>query len=592
MNDLRRLLGRLQPYRWTVALVFGCIVIAQFGAMVPQWLTKVLIDQVVYGKRYDELFWLCAILLVARVLRGLADYFHLTMREYVSVRTVFDFRRDLYNSLQYQSHRYLGSIHTGQLMSRLTSDIENVRIFLAMGFYQAFIQILSVASILGVLFVLSWKLTIVCMLTAPFLVLEVRKVHKKLIPAWGAVHKQMATLTAVLQQSITGVRVVQAFTREPYEFEKFNQENNNNREKQLNLSGVWGKSFPYIDFLTSLSWVLLLGYGAWLVMNHEITVGTLMAFNAYLWMYIFPIRDSGRTTNVFVQATTAARRLFEILDSKSEVVEPAEPVVLQEVKGHIQFDAVSLRYNDHQEVLSNININATPGKRIALIGMTGSGKTSLLSLIPRFFDPSAGQVLLDGIDIRNFALADLRHHVGMVLQETVLFSATIRDNIAFGKPDAAMEEVIAAAKAARADDFIMNFPDGYDTLCGERGVGLSGGQKQRIAIARTLLSNPRILLLDDATSSVDMETEHLIQEALEELMKGRTTLLVGQRLTTVKGADEIVVLSEGKIIERGTHEQLLKNRGYYYRLYELQFADQVDEWVQREGVESFLPTGS
>lgn len=566
-----RLVKYLKPYGWQVAFTLFCLGASILVGVAGPWIMKILVDQVIIGGQHRMLASLALAYVGVTVLRGAFNYGVWYTREYFGQEVVFDLRTALYRRLQYLSFSYYDHAQTGQLMSRLTADVDNMRVLLAFGLVDL-VNVIASFSIIAVLLLrLNWRLTLVSLATAPLLLAEVIRVHARLRPAWAAAHQQMANLTTTLQESVTGVRVVKSFAREDYETEKFSRENEANRVKQRDLAKIWGTSFPYMDFLSGLSWLLLLWYGARQVVDGHLTVGTLVAFNGYLFGLIWPIRHLGWIVNVMGQSITAGQRIFEILDTPSEIANPPSPKRFDNIRGHVRFESVSFHYGNGAPVLEGIDLDVPPGRRIALLGGTGSGKSTLVNLIPRFYDVTGGRVTIDGCDVREVRLQDLRWQIGMVLQETFLFSASIRENIAYGRRNASLEEIVAAAKAARVHDFIMELPDGYDTRVGERGVGLSGGQKQRVAIARALLANPRILLLDDFTSSVDTETEHLIQQALTELMCNRTTFIIAQRLTSVQNADEIVVLEQGRIVERGIHAELLALGGHYTRLYELQF---------------------
>ncbi len=575
MSVLRRLIGYLKPYRWQVIFALSCLGGSILIGTVGPWIMKVLVDQVIITGQHRMLAPLALAYVGVTVLRGAFNFGYWYTREYFGQKVVYDLRTSLYQRLQYLPFSYYDHAQTGQLMSRLTSDVDHVRVLLGLGLPDLADVIASFSVNAILLFSLNWQLTLVTLAASPLLLIEVIRVHGRLRPAWAAAHQQMANMTTTLQESVTGVRVVKSFAREDYEVEKFGRENEANRARQRDLARIWGTSFPYMDFLSGLSWLLLLWYGARQVVGGHLTVGTLVAFNGYLFGLIWPIRHLGWVVNIMGQSMTAGQRIFEILDTPSEIADPPSPRQFSDIRGHVRFESVSFRYGDSVPVLEEIDLDAPPGRKIALLGGTGSGKSTLVNLIPRFYDVTGGRVTIDGYDVREVRLSNLRRQIGIVLQETFLFSATIRENIAYGRRDASLEEIMAAAKAARAHDFIMELPDGYETRVGERGIGLSGGQKQRVAIARALLADPRILLLDDFTSSVDTETEHLIQQALAELMRNRTTLIIAQRLTSVQSADEIVVLEQGRIVERGTHAELLVLGGHYTRLYELQLKDGV-----------------
>jgi ATP-binding cassette subfamily B multidrug efflux pump len=395
-------------------------------------------------------------------------------------------------------------------------------------------------------------------------------------PMFKRIQEQMGVLSTVMQESMTGIQVVKAFAREPYEFYKFDRDNDEWFARRYSLIQAWANNWPFFTFLVGSSIFLLLWFGGPRALAGEITVGTLFALVSYVLLLGEPVQRLGFLVNLAATAGASAGRVFEIIDTPNEVTDKPDAISLDQIRGEVIFDDVSFAYQTDVRILNKVSFHVSPGKTIALIGPTGSGKSTITNLIPRFYNVSSGRILVDGIDVADLKLSDLRRHIGAVLQEPFLFSQTIAENIAYGRPDATQAEIIAAATTARAHDFIMSFPDQYETHVGERGVTLSGGQKQRVAIARALLTDPAILILDDSTSSVDTETEHLIQEALAELMKGRTTFVIAQRLVTLKRADCILVLDQGEIVERGTHEELLDLNGHYRQIYDLQLKDQEE----------------
>jgi ATP-binding cassette subfamily B protein len=398
----------------------------------------------------------------------------------------------------------------------------------------------------------------------------------------------MGALSTVMQESLTGIRVVKAFAREPFEMTKFDVQNDEWFRRRYRVNQVWANYWPLFTFILAASIFLLLWLGGPAVMAGEMTVGALFAMISYVLMLNGPVQRLGFLVNLAATADASASRVFEIIDTPNEVAEAPDAIELGRVRGEVRFENVSFAYREDRPILADVSFVVAPGQTVALIGPTGSGKSTITSLIPRFYDPTEGRILVDGADVRQVTLASLRRQIGLVLQDSFLFSATVAENIAYGRPEASQEEIEAAAAAARAHDFIMSFPAGYATRVGERGMTLSGGQKQRIAIARALLTDPRILILDDSTSSVDTETEHLIQQALAVLMQGRTTFVIAQRLLTLKSADMILVLSHGRVVERGTHDSLLRIGGFYREIYDLQLKDQeefaaLQEHMEKEG---------
>jgi ATP-binding cassette subfamily B protein len=424
-----------------------------------------------------------------------------------------------------------------------------------------------VAGTTVILFAMNWRLAALSLATFPFLLLIIVRFSGTIRPAFMQLQQELGTLNTLLQENLAGVRVVKAFAREPYEAKRFQAQNVNLLSQNLQVARVFATNIPVIGIVSSLGTLAILWYGGGLVIAGQLSLGELVAFNTYLLMLLMPMRMLGFLVSMLARASASAQRILEVLDVRSEIADAPGAVSLPPIQGRVCFQDVSFRYFGGEYVLKNINFEARPGQIIALLGATGSGKSTIINLIPRFYDATEGSVTIDGHDVRWVTVESLRRQIGIVLQETTLFSGTIRDNIAYGSPQATMEGIVAAARAARAHDFIVSFPQGYDTQVGERGVTLSGGQKQRIAIARALLLNPRILILDDSTSSVDFETEHLIQEALEGLMQGRTSFVIAQRLSTVRRADSILVLENGRIVARGTHQQLLEESPVYAEIY-------------------------
>jgi ATP-binding cassette subfamily B multidrug efflux pump len=564
------------------------------------------------------------LMLLIGLLRALFGFGQRYLSEWVSHRIAYDLRNVLYDHIQHLPFGYHDQAQTGQLISRTSSDVESVQMFAGFGLA----DVINIGLLLiGILFILvssSLTLTVVALLPIPFVVAITVRFARIIRPQFVGIHAQMARLSEILQENLVGMQVVKAFTREAHEIEKFSEANRDLYERRVRVVHQWAINFPLMSFVISISTVLILIFGGLAVADGRMTVGTVVAFNSYAVMLAMPIQRLGWIINMTAMAAAAGQRIFEVLDTPPTIRDKRQAVRLPTLKGHVRFENVSFRYLQPEAlassamgltglnrlaeddngreleegyrlpaysevmqirwarerakrlplVLDGVNLEARPNQVIALLGATGSGKSSVINLIPRFYDVTGGRVTVDGIDVRDVQLASLRGQIGIVLQDPLLFSASIRDNIAYGRPEAGLEAVIAAAKAARAHDFITEFADGYETLVGERGVTLSGGQRQRIAIARALLMDPRILILDDSTSSVDPETEHLIQLALAELMKDRTTFIIAQRLTTVKKADLILVLENGRVVERGTHEELIRADGVYREIYHLQLEDQ------------------
>lgn len=535
---------------------------------------QLTIDEVVLLGKYEWIPYLALGFIAIMIIKGISSYIHQYRGDLFGITTVYKLRNALYEKLQFLSFRYYDSAKTGDLMSRLTADVEGFRFFLSFGISELIRIVALIMISLSVMFYYSVSLTFVTMCTMPFLAIVVFKFEKKVTPAFRGIRKSFGKLNTNVQENISGMQTVKSLSREDFEIGKFNSSNSHYRKEYVNTSNIMANFFPLMEFFGHLSIVFLFSYGGYLVMNDSLKPGELVAFYSLVWYIVWPIANLGFIINLFSQSKASGERLLEVLDEDQEVKESSQAINLSNMKGNVEFENVSLQYNESDnEALSNISFSIPAGKTLGLIGATGSGKTSLTQLITRFYEPTKGTIRIDGCDIKEYSLSSLRSQIGFVLQESFLFSSTIKSNIAYGNPNATMEDIIAAAKRAEAHDFIEELPDGYNTMLGERGLGLSGGQKQRIAIARAICLNPGILILDDATSAVDMQTEQSIQSALQEVMENRTTLIIAHRISSVKHCDEILVLQHGKIIERGSHQQLISNKGLYESIYEIQFSD-------------------
>lgn len=535
---------------------------------------QITIDDVILGGEYNLIPYLAFGFILIMGVKGVATYFNQYYGDLFGIKSVYKLRDELYQKLQRLPFRYYDNARTGDLMSRLTADVEGFRFFLSFGFSE-FIRFLLLVSVsLAVMFYYSVPLTLVTMAAMPFLSIVVYKFDKLVHPGFRGIRKSFGRLNTRVQENISGINTVKSLSREDFEINRFTTSNDDYRQNYLTTSYVWAKYFPLMEFIGNVCVVALLAFGGYLVMNGSLQHGQLVAFFSLVWYIMWPIMNLGFIINQFSQSKASGERLLEILEASEDISEIDNPVDKPRLKGHVTFNNVTLQYEeDDEEALKEITLDAPPGKVIGLIGSTGSGKTSLTQLITRFYEPVEGDVFIDGVPVNEYSLTTLRKNIGIVLQEAFLFSTSIKANIAYGNPEASMEEIIGAAKRAQAHDFIMEMPDGYDTMLGERGMGLSGGQKQRIAIARALLIDPSILILDDATSAVDMETEFKIQKALKEVMKGRTTFIIAHRISSLKHADEIIVLDGGKVVNRGLHEELVEVDGPYKRIFNIQYQD-------------------
>ena len=573
-RPLLRTLGFLAPYKWQAAGAFVSLALSSAGSLVIPRLAQAVIDQGIIARQARVILWGAVGMVAIALLQSLFSYLQGLLAARASQGVAYDLRNALYAHIQNLSFSYHDRSQTGQLLTRATSDVELVRTFISMGVLQLFSALLMMAGSLVLLLSTNWQLTLI---TFP-VILSVLAVFAFFAsrgrPLFAVIQQTLGRLNTRLQEGLTGIRVVKAFAREPFEMQRFDASNQELREVNLRVGKMFAFAMPLIFTLANLGTLAVAWGGSYQVIAGRLTIGELVAFQSYLMMIMFPMLMLGMIIMSVSQAGAGAERIFEILDAESEVKEKSDAIDLPSIDGRVIFDKVTFRYfRDQDPVLKEVSLVTEPGQTVALLGATGSGKSTIINLIPRFYDVSEGKVTIDGYDIRDVILDSLRQQIGIVLQETVLFGGTIRENIAYGRPEASDEEVFAAAQMAEAHDFITGFSEGYDTRVGQRGVTLSGGQKQRVAIARALLIDPRILILDDSTSSVDVETEYHIQQALDRLRGGRTSFVIAQRISTVLNADQILVLDGGQIAAQGTHEELLESSPLYAEIYYSQLLD-------------------
>ena len=543
-------------------------------------LIREVIDVGIGGANSRILVISAIILSIIGTIMAIITYAQRFLSEWIAVHIGFDLRNQLYNHLQHLPFAYHDYAQTGQLISRCIEDVRAIERFAGSGVVDLIRLVILMIGIIALLFAENARLAAIALMPMVPLVMITTDFGRKIGKLFLAVDNLLGELSSRLQESVTGIQVVRAFAREAYEIKRFDTANRGLYKARLKVIGEWSKILPSSVFLVSLGTILILWFGGQLVLEGQMTIGEIVAFNSYLLLLTLPAQQLTWLVNLAGEAVAGVQRTYEILDHAPAIRSPENAIKLAEISGSVEFIKVSLHYSQEKaHALDDIQLKVLPNQIIALIGPTGSGKTSLVNLIPRFYDVSQGQVLVDGIDVRQVDLTFLRRQIGIVLQTSLLFSISVRENIAYGNPDASMAEIIQAAKAAQAHEFIIDLPDGYETIVGERGITLSGGQRQRVAIARALLMNPRILILDDSTSSVDTQTERQIQDALNFLMQGRTTFVIAHRLSTVRRADLILVLDQGQIVERGKHHELLQQDGLYRQIYELQIRDR----------ESFLP---
>jgi ATP-binding cassette subfamily B protein len=564
MLFLRRAISYLRPY-WLTALgaIGSLLLVTAANLLIPQ-VIRWVIDSGITPGNMQVILWGALGLVGVAVVRGIFNFTQGFWSEKASQNVAFDVRNALFDKIQSLSFSYHDRAQTGQLMTRLTSDVEMVRQFTGMGLFQFINALIMLLGSAVFLVLMNWRLALIALATIPLLLLLIGRFMMTVRPLFEQVQARLGALNTVLQENLAGVRVVKAFAREPFEASRFQTANQAYLETNLQTVRAFAGNFPLIFLIFNLGTLAIVWVGGNMVISVTLSLGELTAFMTYLNFMIFPMMMIGMLSAMIARATASARRIFEILDAQSEVLDRPGAVLLPPIQGRVAFEDVSFRYvGGERDTLSHVNFGAEPGQTVAVLGATGSGKSTIINLIPRFYDVTDGRVTVDGYDVREVTLDSLRSQVGIVLQETTLFSGTIRDNIAYGRLDASDQEVIEAAKAAQAHDFIVDMPDGYQTRVGQRGVGLSGGQRQRIAIARALLIDPHILILDDSTSSVDAETEYQIQQALDRLMVGRTSFVIAQRISTVRNADLILVLDQGRLAAVGTHERLLAESPIY-----------------------------
>jgi ATP-binding cassette subfamily B multidrug efflux pump len=574
MKSLLRLSGFIRPYRQQVLLALLALVFMTVISLAIPLIIQEVIDKGLVEKDAQLLITSALILLVIGIVEAGLMYWQRYVTERVASQVGYDLRNRMYDHIQRLSFTYHDHAETGQLISRTIEDVRSIERFTGNGIVDLIHLVLLFIGIVILLYTANPRLATIALLPMLPLVLVTTNFGRKIGDYFLTVDNSLGELSTRLQENVLGVQVVRAFAREPYEIDRFNHTNRILYNARISVIREWSRIMPTSHLLVIFSTILILWFGGEMVISGEMTIGEMVAFNSYLLMLAEPARQLTWLVNMAGEAVAGVNRTFEVLDHEPAIQTQTDATILPQLTGKINFQDVSLAYQgETTHALCEINVKVEPNQVIALIGSTGSGKTSFVNLIPRFYDPNQGAVFVDDINVREVDLVSLRDQIGIVLQTSLLFSVSIRENIAYGRPEAHEDEIIEVAKAAQADDFINSFPAGYDTIVGERGVTLSGGQRQRVAIARALLMNPRILILDDSTSSVDMQTERLIQKALWRLMQGRTTFIIAHRLSTVQRADVILVMQNGRIIERGTHRELIRRGGLYREICDLQLRD-------------------
>lgn len=560
---------RKYKLRMCIGLVF--VLVASALSMVTPYVSGIIIDRVIKQNHHELLIKLCILMLVATVCKSLIRYSYQIMFETISQGAFMKIREGMYQKLQNMDFKFFDTTRTGDIMARMTGDMETVRHLIAWVIYMVAENATIFIFAVTLLFTINWQFTLVMLLVIPFLAWAAIKLASEVRPTFSAIREQFSRLNSVVQENISGNRVIKAFATEYIEINKFDKENEAYRQRNMDSANVWSKYLPIIDALAGTLSLTIIIIGGVLVINNKITIGELVTFNSIVWALGNPMRNFGWLINDIQRFNASADKIREYLNNESAISNTEEPAK-NEITGFVEFRNVSFGY-DNEEVLKNVSLKAKPGQTIAIIGPTGSGKSTLVNLICRFYDCSEGEILVDNLNVKEIDLRTLRSKISVAMQDVFLFSDTIEGNIAYGVPDAPYESVKQAAGIADADGFISSLPEGYDTIIGERGVGLSGGQRQRIALARAIMKDPSILILDDTTSSVDMETEFEIHKTLRSFYNNKTTFIIAHRISSVKNADQIIVLNRGQIIEQGTHQQLLNLKGYYYNVYQSQFGD-------------------
>lgn len=569
MTDYARLLHYVVPYwRRGVAAILAMILGALTTLAVP-WIIRNIIDEVLAAKNLVALNWIALGILVLFFLRGVFSYIQGYLMSYIANRVIIDIRNEVYARVQRLSLRFFDTRKTGSLMSRLTNDIGALQTAIVDNFVNIVKEsVILIGSLVGMV-ILHWRLTLLCIIIVPLVSITIKYFGRKLKKSGHMMQERIADVTSHLQETIGGIRVVKSFFREDYEIARFRQINQASFGAAMKAARQSSQLSPIVEFIAAIAVTAIIWYGGWSVIDGELTAGELIAFLIYAINLANPVRRLSALYGDIQRSMAAGERVFALLDETPDIREKADAIALPVLRGDVVFDAVHFQYEPSKEVLSGISFHAEPGQKIALVGPSGSGKSTIANLIPRFYDVTAGAIKIDGHDIRDVTLASLREQIGIVPQDTALFNTTIEENIRYGRLDATDEEVAAAVRAANAEEFVRQLPQGLQTPIGDRGLVLSGGQRQRIAIARALLKDPRILILDEATSALDTESEQLVQAALERLMIGRTAFIIAHRLTTIQDADHILVIDRGRIVESGTHQSLLALHGMYYNLYTL-----------------------
>lgn len=573
MGSYKRLVAFIYPYKYRLLFGLFCMVVAAMGYLVVPWLIKNVVDKVLAAKDMYTLNLIIAAILGVFLVRGFATYGQNYTMAYIGQRVIIDIREAVFRHLQRLDQAYFDRRKTGLIMSNLTNDVGALQTAIVDNLISFITEAVTLVGSLVFMFWIDWKLSLLTFIIVPVVLGITNIFGKKLRLAGHDVQGRIADITSLLQEVISGIRVVRSFAREAFELKRFEGENIRNFKAVMKATKLTALLGPMVEFSAAIAVVIILWYGGYSVVNGVITAGALIAFLIYAINLSNPVKRLTQVYSNIQKAMAAGDRIIEILETKPEVVEKADAKELPALEGRVEFKHVDFSYDGEKLALKDVNLLVKPGHTVAIVGPSGAGKTTVANLLPRFYDVTAGELLIDGMNVKDVTMKSLREQIGLVPQDTMLFNATVKDNILYGRLDASDEEVYAAAKAANALEFIEKLPEGMDTVVGERGNSLSGGQRQRIAIARAILKDPKILILDEATSALDTESEKLVQEALERLMRDRTAIVIAHRLSTIKNADHIVVLKQGMVEEAGTHEELLEKNGLYGHLYSVQFAN-------------------
>ncbi|QFT88050.1 Putative multidrug export ATP-binding/permease protein [Bacillus sp. THAF10] len=578
MDSIKRYMQFVKPYQWQIV---GTIIIGMFKFGLPlliPLLLKYVVDDILLTdgrsaeEKTSELLMIMGVIFVSfLVLRPPIEYYRQYFAQWTGNKILYDLRDRLFDHIQRLSLRFYSNNRAGEVISRVIHDVEQTKNFVITGLMNLWLDLATIVIVIIIMFTVDFSLAIVSIILFPFYGFSIKYFYSKLRHLTRVRSQALAEVQGHLHERVQGMPVIQSMAIENYEQEQFTKQNSNFLQKALDHTSWNAKTFAVVNTITDIAPLLVIGFAGYQVINSGLTVGEMVMFVAYIDRLYNPLRRLINSSTTLTQSIASMDRVFEFVDEKYDIQDKPSAVEIKTAKGEVSFEQVSFKYEEKEaEVLKNLSLYVRAGETIALVGMSGGGKSTLVSLLPRFYDVTKGQIKLDGVDIRDVTVHSLRKQIGIVLQDSILFSDSVRENIALGKPDATKEEIIEAAKAANAHDFIMNLPEGYETKVGERGVKLSGGQKQRVAIARVFLKNPPILVMDEATSALDLESEQLIQESLERLAASRTTFVVAHRLSTITHANRIVLLENGEITEIGSHEELMKKKGHYYNLFTIQ----------------------